>query len=116
MFEKWIAQETAGCDPPATIIDLHSWLGEKVDMVRLQLIFVVEHADEVFKLMQTAQVSVASSFVPPKEQRRAKPGMHRVYDHMHNLHTTLRQVADSKKIQPGIESLLTRKNGSGGDK
>ena len=79
-------------------------------------LLVVEHAYEVFKLMQIVQVSVASTFVLPKEQRPAKPTMYRVHNEMHDLRTTLRQVADSKRVRPGTESQRTRKNGAGGNK
>ena len=66
-------------------------------MIRLQHIFAVEHADEVSRVMQIVQVSAASTFTPPKDQKQAKPTMHRVFNHMHGPHTSLQQVIDFEK-------------------
>ena len=82
-------------------------------MVRLQLLFVVEHAVEVFDLVRLVQVCVAGTFAPEDGERRAKPTMHRVYSRMHDLHAALQWVVDSKRLHCQTESRLERKRPSG---
>jgi len=84
--------------------------------VLLQLVFVIEHADEVFQLLEDIQVSVASTFVPSKHPGRAKPIMHSVYNKLHALHSKLQHLADSKCLQSATELQLTRKNKAGKSK
>ena len=115
-FRQWLAKEAGSSDAPATVTDLHTWLGENAHLVLLQLVFVIENADEVFQLLEDIQVSVASTFVPSKHPRRAKPIMHSVYNKLHGLHTKLQNLADSKCLGTATESQLTRKNHAGKSK
>ena len=76
-------------------------------------LFVVEHANEVFGVLEDIQVSVAATFVPSKHPRRAKPIMHSVYNMQHNVHSLLQHFAESYSLRSGTESQLTNKNQSG---
>ena len=44
------------------VTDLVAWLQGNREMVRLQAIFVVEHAQRVFEVMDRVQVAVAATF------------------------------------------------------
>ena len=64
---------------PATRGDSHSRLGGNAEVVLLQLLFAIGHADEVFKVLADTRISVAATFVPTKHPRRVQPIMHSVY-------------------------------------
>lgn len=113
LLQQWVAKEANNPDAPATVTDLHMWLQVNTPMVRLQLIFVVEHAVDVFDLMQHVQVSVAATFCQSAEKRKAKPTMHRVYNQMHDLHQKLKAM--EQKLQPLTEKRLTMKSPNGGN-
>ena len=49
-FKTWLEVEAHAADAPATMKNLPQWLTAHSSLVRLQLIFVVEHAKEVFEL------------------------------------------------------------------
>ena len=68
--------------------DFHQWLLANAALVRLQLIFVVEHAKEVFELLDRVQVSTSATLLHGNPQNRREPQMHRVYNRMFALHTT----------------------------
>ena len=97
-FHEWVRVEAATPDAPATVTDFIEWLNANSATIRLLLLLVVEHACEVFSLLDKVQVSVASTFVQEEEKRRPKPTMHSVFNCMHALHCTLQQLLDTKKL------------------
>ena len=108
-FSSWLQQESNAPDCPSTITDFQDWLQNNATTVRLHLLFIVEHATEVFDMIQRVQVSVAATFASvDHEKRRPKPTMHRVYNRLHDLHVTLHAVVDSKKLQSNTERRLNR--------
>ena len=109
-FREWFATENTGPTPHTKVTDFHSWLCGNADMVRLQLLFDVQHANEVFQGLQNIQASVAAIFVHGKQPGRAKPIVHFVYDKLRDLHVMLQQYADSNKLRSGTEPQPTRKN------
>ena len=62
LFHEWVSVEAALLDAPAPMIDFKEWLHKHFADVRLLLLFVVEHAPEVFRLLDKVQVLVASTF------------------------------------------------------
>ena len=100
LFHDWVSVEAALPDAPASMIDFKEWLDTHSADVRLLLLFVVEHAPEVFRVLDKVQVSVASTFCGDGTTRRPKPTMHRVFNRFHTLHCTLQQVVDTKLLRP----------------
>ena len=94
VFHEWISAEATIPHAPAPVTDLKQWLDTHAADLRLLLLFVVEHAHEVFDLLDKAQVSVASTFCGNGDLRRPKPTMHRVFNRFHKLHCTLQQILD----------------------
>ena len=78
---------------------------------RVSLSFAVEHAKEVFPLLDVLQVAVAGTYVSPDMQRRANPEMHRVYSHIFDLYTTLHSVCVSLRVK--ADQFLHQKNAAG---
>ena len=80
-----------------------------LNLVRLQLIFVVEHAKEVFALLDRVQVSTSATLLHGNPQNRRKPQMHRVYNRMFSLHTTLQELVTQKTLRNLTNVRLHRK-------
>ena len=80
-----------------------------LNLVRLQLIFVVEHAKEVFELLDRVQVSTSATLLHGNPQNRRKPQMHRVYNRMFSLHTTLQELVTQNTLRNLTNVLLHRK-------
>ena len=106
LFHGWVSVEAALPNAPAPMIDFKEWLDIHSADVRLLLLFVVEHAPEVFRLLDKFQVSVASTLCGDGTTRRPKPTMHRVFNRFHTLHWTLQQVVDTKLLRPQTEKRL----------
>ena len=98
-FSALVGVEANGPDAPATMKDFHQWLSANAALVHLQLIFVVEHAKEVFELLDRVQVSTSATLLHGNPQNRRKPQMHRVYNRMFALHTTLQELVTQKTLR-----------------
>ena len=61
-FAAWLQQESSAPYRLGTTTDFQDWLQNNATIVRLQLLFVVEHATEVFDLIHRVQVSIAATF------------------------------------------------------
>ena len=113
VFHEWISAEATIPDAPAPVTDLKQWLDTHAADLRSLLLFVVEHAHEVFDLLDKVQVSVASTFCGNGDLRRPKPTMHRVFNRFDKLHCTLQHILDSKQLRPLTEKRLQRKKQNG---
>ena len=113
LFRDWVSVEAALPEAPTPMIDFKEWLDTHSADVRLLLLFVVERAPEVFRLLDKVQVSVASTLCGGGTTRRPKPTMHRVFNKFHTLQCTLQQVVDTKLLRPQTEKRLHRKKQNG---
>ena len=71
---------------PQRLKDVHQWLRVNAPLVRLQLISVVEHAKEVFELLDRVQVSTSATLLHGSPQNRRKSQMPRVYNPVFSQH------------------------------
>ena len=109
IFEEWLKAEATNADCLATVKDLIAWLQGNRDMVRLQAIFVVDHAQQVFEDMDQVQVAVAALFNNQEENGRPKPHIHRVHNRLHSLHSSLQTAAEQKRLKALTVARLHRK-------
>ena len=109
IFSEWLTMEARLPDCRVTMTDLLAWLQGNKDLVRLQAVFVVEHAQEGFEVMDCVQVAVAATFHNAEQTRKPKPHIHRVYNGVHTLHSSLQTNVEQKRLKALTVARLHKK-------
>ena len=80
---------------------------------RKMVVFVAEHAQQVFEVMDRVQVAVVATFNNPEQNRKPKPHIHRVYIWLHTLHASLQTSIEQKRLKALTMARLHMKRANG---